>query len=147
MSFIQLSNHGTTPFERLLGHAPEILNQWGKLEVAFFQSKTFEADFLEQVRRALAFNNQCHYCMAKAGPPDKDPQGERLIEALRFANLFSITHESVDKNEITRLKNLFSEAEIAELIAFCSFISAAQKFGAALGLKAITNYIENSDNK
>ncbi|MCE0723747.1 MULTISPECIES: carboxymuconolactone decarboxylase family protein [Legionella] len=142
MSFIQLSRHGTTPFERLLGHAPEILNQWEKLEAAFCQSKTFEADFLEQVRRVLAFNNQCHYCMAKAGPPDQNPKGERLIEALRFANLFSIAHESVDKNEITRLKNFFSEAEIAELIAFCSFISAAQKLGAALGLQAMTYYGE-----
>ncbi|WP_019232353.1 carboxymuconolactone decarboxylase family protein [Legionella anisa] len=147
MSFIQLSSHGVTPFERLLGHAPEILNQWGKLEAAFFQSKTFDADFLEQVRRALAFNNQCHYCMAKAGPPDQDPQSERLIEALRFANLFAITHESVDKNEITRLKDFFSEAEIAELIAFCSFISAAQKFGAALGLEAMTNYDLNYRNR
>lgn len=102
MSFIQLSSHGTTPFERLLGHTPEILNQWGKLE----------ADFLEQVRRALAFNNQCHYCMPKAGPPEQDPQDERLIEALRFANLFSITHESADKNEITRLKNFFLKQKL-----------------------------------
>ncbi|WP_412756114.1 hypothetical protein [Legionella bozemanae] len=57
-----------------------------------------------EIRRALAFNNQCHYCMAKAGPPEQDPQDERLIEALRFANLFSITHESADKNEITQYK-------------------------------------------
>lgn len=30
MSFIQLSSHGTTPFERLLGRTSEILNQWEK---------------------------------------------------------------------------------------------------------------------
>ncbi|PWY54878.1 hypothetical protein DGG96_14760 [Legionella qingyii] len=47
-------------------------------------------------------------------------------------------------NEIVRLKKYFSEAEIAELIAFCSFISAAQKFGAALGLEARENYTEKS---
>ncbi|WP_131794673.1 hypothetical protein [Fluoribacter gormanii] len=143
MSFIQLSEYGTSPFERLLGHAPEILDQWGKLEIVFLKSNTFNADFLEQVRRALAFNNQCQYCMAKAGPPDQNPQGDRLVEALRFANLFSIT-QSIDKNEILRLKKYFSEAEIAELIAFCSFISAAQKFGAALGLESRENYMEKS---
>ncbi|KTD01383.1 hypothetical protein OQJ19_15385 [Fluoribacter gormanii] len=143
MSFIQLSEYGTSPFERLLGHAPEVLDQWGKLEMVFLKSNTFNADFLEQVRRALAFNNQCQYCMAKAGPPDQNPQGDRLVEALRFANLFSIT-QSIDKNEILRLKKYFSEAEIAELIAFCSFISAAQKFGAALGLESRENYMEKS---
>lgn len=142
MSFIQLSNCGATPFERLLGHTPEILNQWGKLEATFFKSTAFNAHFLEQVRRALAFNNQCRYCMAKAGPPDQNPQDKRLIEALRFANLFSMDHASIDKNAIKQLKKYFSEAEIAELMAFCSFISAAQKFGAALGLEPMDNYIE-----
>ena len=144
MSFVQLSRYGTSPFERLLGHSPEILDQWGKLEMAFLNSNTFDAEFLEQVRRALAFNNQCRYCMAKAGPPDQNPQDARLIEALRFANLFSITHESIDKDEIIRLRNFFSEAEIVELIAYCSFISAAQKFGATLGLEAKDNYMEKS---
>ncbi|KTD68270.1 MULTISPECIES: carboxymuconolactone decarboxylase family protein [Legionella] len=144
MSFIRLSNCGVSPFEQLLGHNPDILTLWGQLEMAFFKSKTFHPDFLEQIRRALAFNNQCHYCMAKAGPPAQNPQDERLGEALRFANLFSISHESININEIDRLKHHFSEAEVAELIAFCSFISAAQKFGAALGLEAMDNYINQA---
>lgn len=41
MSLIQFSNYGTTPFERLLGHAPEILNQLGKLELTFFSGQNF----------------------------------------------------------------------------------------------------------
>ena len=130
MAFIQLSKHGSTPFERLLGHKPDLLDQWEKLELTFFQSKTFDPHFLEQVRRALAFNNQCQYCMAKAGGPDQNPQDARLIEALRFANTFAISHETIDEKEITRLKNYFSEAELVELTAFCSFISASQKLGA-----------------
>lgn len=142
MSHLELSNYGSTPFERLLGHASGILDQWEKLEQAFFQSKTFDADFLEQVRRALAFNNQCQYCMAKSGPPDQNMDDTRLIEALRFANKFSISHESIDEKEIARLKNYFSEAEIVELTAFCGFISASQKFGAVLGLKASVNYTD-----
>jgi alkylhydroperoxidase family enzyme len=144
MSRIALSNHGSTPFERLLGHSPQILDYWDKLECAFFQSTTFSANFLEQVRRALAFNNQCRYCMAKSGPPDANLEDSRLIEALRFANQFSISHESIDEHEINRLKNFFTEAEIVEFIAFCSFISASQKFGAVLGLKNKENYTECS---
>ncbi|KTC65126.1 Uncharacterised protein (plasmid) [Legionella adelaidensis] len=140
MSRIQLSNCGTTPFERLLGHAPEILDNWGKLESVFFQSSNFSPDFLEQVRRALAFNNQCQYCMAKAGPPDQNPNDARLIEALRFANKFAISHESIDDAEIARLKSYFSEAELLELTAFCSFISASQKIGAVMGLEEAEFY-------
>lgn len=140
MAFIQLSDNGSSPFERLLGHAPKILEDWSRLESSFVQSSTFSSDFLEQVRRALAFRNQCQYCMAKAGPPDQNPEGNKLIEALRFANKFVISN-LIDEKEIDRLKNYFSESEIVELIAYCSFISASQKIGAVLGLKVASYYI------
>lgn len=39
MSRITLSNIGQSPFERLLGHAPKILQQWSQLEEAFFKVK------------------------------------------------------------------------------------------------------------
>lgn len=68
MSYIKLSDHGDTAFERLMGHIPGILKYWNQLENEFFKSKNFNRDFLEQLRRALAFNNLCYYCMAKAGP-------------------------------------------------------------------------------
>lgn len=89
MSYIPLSNTGSTPFERLMGNMPEILNKWSQLEMVFFESKTFTPDFLEQIRRVLAFNNLCKYCMAKAGPPDKNLQDARIAEALRLANKFA----------------------------------------------------------
>jgi alkylhydroperoxidase family enzyme len=38
------------------------------------------------------------------------------------------------------LKECFSDAEIVELIAFCSFISASQRFGAVLGLQESKHY-------
>lgn len=70
MSHIPLSNFGSSPFEQLMGYSPEILKHWSGLETAFLQNQTFEQDFLEQIRRALAFDNLCQYCMAKAGPPE-----------------------------------------------------------------------------
>lgn len=142
MSHIPLSSNGKTPFERLLGHVPEVLNKWDALELAFFNSNTFEAGFLEQLRRALAFNNQCHYCMAKAGPPDTNIEDNRLIVAMRFANKFSISHQSIDPHEIEQLQSYFSDEEIVELVAFCSFISASQQFGAVLGLRSSATYVD-----
>lgn len=142
MSYIKLSKYGSTPFEKLMGHNQEILRKWGHLESAFFQSKNFDNNFLEQVRRALAFNNLCQYCMTKAGPPAKNPDSIRLAEALRFANKFSIDHTSITENEIKRLQKHFTDQELVELIAFCSFTSASQRFGASLGLQSKNNYSE-----
>ena len=141
MSHITLSNVGQSPFERLIGHAPEVLQHWSRLEEAFFQSKTFGQDFLEQIRRALAFDNLCQYCMAKAGRPDENLNDVRLSEALRFANLFAIDHKTINENDINQLRRYFSDGEISELISFCSFISASQRFGAVLGLLPASTYI------
>ena len=135
MTHIPLSKVGSSPFEQLMGHAPYVLEQWSKLEDAFFQSTTFSAEFLEQLRRALAYDNQCFYCMAKAGPPESNPTDKRLAAGLKFANQFAIDHKLIDEADIARLKELFSVAEISELISFCSFISASQRFGAVLGLQ------------
>lgn len=123
-----------------MGHGPGILQHWAQLETAFFHSPTFDQAFLEQIRRALAFDNLCQYCMAKAGPPDKNPEDERLILALQFANKFAIDHKSISDKDITQLNEYFSSAEISELIAFCCFISASQRFGAVLGLQPASTY-------
>lgn len=135
MSYIKLSEKGSTPFEQLMGHVPEISYKWRQLEKTFFQSKRFTIVFLEQIRRALAFNNLCQYCMTKAGAPDANPNSIYLVEALRFANKFAIDHTLINKDEILRMKEYFTDDELVELIAFCCFISASQKFGASLGLQ------------
>lgn len=140
MSYMELSNYGASPFEQLMGHVPEILDQWSQLEEAFFKSNTFSHEFLEQIRRALAFKNLCQYCMLKAGPPDQNPESARLNSALRFANKFAIDHITITKNEIQEMNELFSNTELIELIAFCSFITASQKFGSCLGLQSSDHY-------
>jgi hypothetical protein len=140
MSHIKLSNNGKSPFEKLMGHAPEVLNQWAKLEEVFFRSNVFTSGFLEQIRRALAFKNLCQYCMLKAGPPDENPESVRLAIALRFANKFAIDHTSIPKREIQEMKQYFSHSELIELIAFCSFVTASQKFGSCLGLQSSDHY-------
>jgi len=140
MSRIPLSEVGATPFERLMGWSSDILKSWSQLEQVFFQSQHFTPEFLEQVRRALAFDNLCQYCMAKAGPADYKSNDEKLVRALRFANQFAIDHKLVTDSDIEELKHCFTVAEISELVSFCSFISASQRFGAVLGLQAAHQY-------
>jgi hypothetical protein len=61
MTRISLSSTGNTDFERLLGHNIEILKKWSDLGDVLFGSGSLDLELKEEVRRTLAFSNQCHY--------------------------------------------------------------------------------------
>lgn len=61
MPRISLSKIGNTNFEKLLGHNREILMKWSGLEESLFKSGILDLNLKEEVRRVLAFLNQCHY--------------------------------------------------------------------------------------
>lgn len=131
---IELSNTGTTPFEKLIGHNPIVLEKWNELEVSLFNSTSLDKDLLEQVRRTLAFGNGCEYCMVKGGKPQFDVTDQKIQTATAFAELFAIDHKSIQEAHFAFLKEQFSEAEIAELLTFITFITASQKFGKVMNL-------------
>lgn len=54
MTTIPFSANGTTPFEKLLGHNPSILNHWNSLEETLWTETTLDKNMLEQIRRAMA---------------------------------------------------------------------------------------------
>ncbi|MCK9388054.1 MAG: hypothetical protein M0Q22_06640 [Sulfuritalea sp.] len=140
MSRISLSENGRTPWERLLGHAPGILEKWSALENAFYTSNTFVPELLEQVRRELAFGNGCEYCMAKAGRPDEHLPDQKTLLAVDFAKRFVLGAKNIDDSAFNKLRTEFSEKEISELLAFMSYFCASQMFGASLGLKPAETY-------
>lgn len=130
---IALSTVGKTLFQQLLGHNITILQNWEALESAFFDHTELNPALLEQIRRVLAFGNQCQYCMAK-GKPNEVKQDKRESLATAFAELFTLDHLSINDGHFDVLREAFSEKEIAELCAFITFISASQRFGAILNL-------------
>lgn len=134
MSHISLSQQGASPFQNLMGHNSEILKQWNALEYAFLNSPTFTWQLKEEVRKVLAFINQCEYCMSK-GNPSLKIEDEKTSKAVQFAKLWK-NHREITEEHISFLKNSFTEAEISELCALISFFCASQQFGASLGLKA-----------
>jgi hypothetical protein len=69
------------------------------------------------------------------------PDQRTCLIALRFANKFAIDHTSITKEEIQEMGEYYSKNELVELIAFCSFITASQKFGSCLGLQSASSYI------
>ena len=134
MTTIEFSNHGNTPFEKLIGHNPEILAKWNNLEEVFFKNTTLDPNLLEQVRRTLAFGNGCEYCMVKGGKADFSQTELKISVAVSFAELFCKDHRSILKDHFSMLREYFSEKEISELCTFVSFISASQKLGKIFNL-------------
>lgn len=70
MTRIKFSENGNTAFEKLIGHNPEILKKWNALEETVWNDTSLDNNLLEQIRRAMAFENGCEYCMVKGGKPD-----------------------------------------------------------------------------
>ncbi len=129
MTNIAFSNNGNSPFEQLIGHNIGILEQWVKLEDIVIEASSLHPALLEQVRRTLAFGNECEYCMVKAGRPNLKKENIREQLATGFAELYALDHKSITAEHFTILKEAFSEQEISELCSFISFISASQKLG------------------
>ncbi|MCH7411320.1 hypothetical protein MM239_18135 [Belliella sp. DSM 111904] len=126
---IPFSENGTTPFQKLIGHNPEVLFQWNALGDVFYSKLSLDQGLIEQVRRALAFENGCEYCMALAGKPDFNPEDEKIKMAVAFAEMFAMDHKSILDTHFQHLKNYFSDIQISELCAFISFITASHKIG------------------
>lgn len=133
MERINFSTEGSTPFEQLLGHSKNILKKWSNLEDALFNSNTFSRELKEEIRRTLAFNNGCFYCMAKGKRSNSMKTSKELL-AIKLADIFSKNVE-VNDELFTQLKSLFSDKEISELCAFICFVTACQKYGALLNLQ------------
>ncbi|WP_312355695.1 carboxymuconolactone decarboxylase family protein [Aminipila sp.] len=131
MTKIAFSKNGSSPFQQLLGHNDSILKNWTSLEECFYQSHTFTAELKEEVRRTLAFNNGCQYCMARGKPSEKIAD-LKISMAVEIADKIS-KRQPIDKFD--KLKKEFKEEEIAELLAFICFTTASQTFGAILELQ------------
>jgi len=130
---ITFSQEGRSPFEQLLGHNKSILEKWSSLEECFFNSKTFTPELKEEVRRTLAINSGCQYCMAKGKPSNEITDPSTLI-ATEVADVIS-KNGIIGDEKFNKLKIKFNDNEISELLALICFITACQKFGALLDLQ------------
>jgi len=137
MSRISPSSIGTTPYERVMGHAPHVLEPWSRLEEVFFRRTLLPADLLEQVRRTLALGHGCEYCMAKGGPPESRHQAMRTSLAVGLAQLFAADHREIDETQLKVMREHFSEPELVELVAFMGFMWAGGTFGKVFGIAPV----------
>ncbi|HWO97411.1 MAG TPA: carboxymuconolactone decarboxylase family protein [Bacillus sp. (in: firmicutes)] len=136
MARIVESNFGKTPFQRLLGHNKDVMEQWNQLGDVLEKDGLLRSELKEQVRRTLAQSNGCEYCKAK-GKPDPDKFNEKTSIAVGFAEVFLKQKGNIADSTFDILRECFTEEEISELCAFISFSTASQYFGAMMKLEPL----------
>lgn len=135
MALIPAATIGVTPHQQLLGHTPGILARWSALEDTLY-TETLEPALLEQVRRALAMEIGCRYCIARGGPPALEAASSRTQRAAAYAVRVARRETLGSPTLLAMLGPDFTVREISALTAFVCFTMAAQVLGAALGLEA-----------
>ena len=68
MAYISYSETGNNPLTKLLGHNPTIMQNWLTLLDSFYQSCNFDPELQEEVRKAIAYQVGCAYCMSHGCP-------------------------------------------------------------------------------
>jgi len=134
MARVKESSIGDTPFQRLLGHNHEVMLGWVQLGTVLEKDGHITAELKEQVRRTLAQRNGCEYCKAK-GKPDPEKFDEKTSIAVGFAEVFLMQKGDIPDSIFSVLQESLSEEEISELVAFISFTTASQYFGAIMKLQ------------
>jgi alkylhydroperoxidase family enzyme len=139
MAHVSYSDVGTTPYEKVMGHAPHILRPWTQLEHTFFTASVLPAELLEQVRRTLALGHGCEYCQAMGGPPDNRHEAMRTSLAVGLAQVYATDHQGIDQRMLETMREHFNEKELVELVAFMGFMWAGGTFGRIFGIQPSTS--------
>lgn len=89
----------------------------------------------EEIRKTLAQNNGCLYCKAK-GKPKNHLTDDKSIICLGFVEVYLKLGTDIPEEILRLLSSTLTNAEISELLAFISFTTCQQYFGALIQLEA-----------
>jgi alkylhydroperoxidase family enzyme len=135
MAYISYSKNGINPLTNLLGHNPILLESWMALLEGYYTNSSLDRELQEEVRRAVAYQIGCAYCMSH-GCPTQVIKDLKTQVAVNFAKKVLDIQRKIEKEEINSLKEHFSEKEISELCGFICYGLGLARFGAALNVEA-----------
>ena len=136
MAHIAYSENGTNPLTKLLGHNPVLLKNWMALLDSFYAHCSLDRGLQEEVRRAVAYQIGCAYCMSH-GCPTQIIEDVKTKAAVDFAKKVVQVQRQITESDIELLREHFTEKEISELSAFVCYGIGLARFGAALRCRCI----------
>ena len=136
---------------RMLAHAPGAAMGPLRFGASVVSNRQLPERMIELLRLRIAFHNQCRSCMAIRYQSAADTMSEDLVCALdepqKAENLsaqellaielgerFACNHLSIDAAFFDQLKQLFSEAEIIELLLHCALYVGMGRLAAVLDM-------------
>ena len=136
---------------RMLAHAPDLAIGPISFGAAMATNRTLPERLIELLRLRVAFHNQCRSCMAiryRAAhnevsetdvcsleqPQEAETLDDRERLAVELGDRFACDHLSIDEAFFATLKDLFSEAEIMELLMHCALYVGVGRLAAVLDM-------------
>ena len=134
---------------RILAHTPGVAKAFAGFGAGLFANRRLPRRLVELVRLRVAFHNQCRSCMALRyhsavddgltegavcsleKPEEAADLSDAEKAALRYADLSSTDHFSIDEKAFDALRAHFSEPEIVELGVFIAFFIGFGRLSAA----------------
>jgi alkylhydroperoxidase family enzyme len=128
------------PFYSILGHRPEVLEAWRRLDHVLLgdPSSTLPVLLKEEVRRSLAQGIGCAFCASVGGlPQDAHPDRKETL-AVAFAEQVIENRGEIDDAVFNVLREEFDDAQIVELCAWICFKFGANVLGSLMRLQPAT---------
>ena len=136
---------------RMLAHAPAAAMGPLQFGAALTTNRALPERLIELLRLRIAFHNQCRSCMAiryssaegtfdeetvcelgNTSVPEHLSPAEKL--AIELGDRFATDHLAIDGQFFTKLKALFTEAEVVELLLHCAFYVGMGRLAAVLDM-------------
>ena len=136
---------------RMLVHAPGPALGALQFGAGVVMNRTLPERMIELMRLRIAFHNQCKSCMAiryQSAVDDvsedlvcslEQPKSEQNLSdqeslALELGDRFACNHLSIDEAFFAALKDVFTEAEIMELLLHCALYVGMGRLAAVLDM-------------
>jgi len=147
----ETSWYGDSAFFGAMAHCPEIFRNTATIFESFGQRRHINTELMELMRLKVAEVHQCAYCAtvrtlevresvkhkedAVFGEIDNENLTKREFVAVSLAEYMSENPHRITDDFFSKLQDVFSEAEIIELLLFISLEVGLDRFCIALELQ------------
>jgi alkylhydroperoxidase family enzyme len=132
MARIETADAGAPELLGVLGHRPELMQQWMGLDNLLMYEGALSPSLKYKVQMAMSSRGACEFCRSMVVPQTAEDRRESL--AVAFAEMAQEDPTSINGGHYEALAEEFSDAEVVELTLLVCFKLAAIVLGTIWGL-------------